>query len=155
LPFQIHALNAGEFQRFFDMDAHELAANNAEIHTVQEYPGFPCRISLADIPVGERALLVNYTHQGKASPYHASHAIFVGESSKTAQPEQDEIPAVIASRLISVRGFNARDRIVGADVVDGADLRDILNEMLSDKDVDYIHLHNAKQGCFAAKVTRV
>jgi hypothetical protein len=62
---------------------------------------------------------------------------------------------VIASRLISVRGFNARDRILGADVVDGADLRDILNEMLSDKDVDYIHLHNAKQGCFAAKVTRV
>ncbi len=44
--------------------------------------------------------------------------------------------------------------MIAADVVDGEELQNTIETFFADTEVDYIHLHNAKPGCFAAKVTR-
>lgn len=41
-----------------------------------------------------------------------------------------------------------------ADVVDGTDLAAALPRMFSDPEIAVVHIHNAKQGCFAASATR-
>jgi uncharacterized protein YbaR (Trm112 family) len=117
-------------------------------------PGYPCRISLVDAEVGEAVILVNFEHQPGESPYQASHAIFVREQAEQAFPTVDEVPDVLATRLISIRAFNKRHYMIAADVVDGVLLAEAIPAMLDDPAVDYLHLHNAKPGCFAARVTR-
>ncbi len=154
MPFQIHSLKSNQFDHYFDMSEKELAKANAVLETVTENPGYPCRVSLADAEVGETILLVNYNHLPEASPYQASHAIYVRKNTPSVELGPDNIPSVISSRLISVRAFDSTHMMRTADVVDGENLKGCLDNMFSDTMISYIHLHNAKQGCFAAKVTR-
>jgi hypothetical protein len=81
-------------------------------------------------------------------------AIFVREHAKRAFPERGEVPEVLTTRLISVRAFDDKHYMVNADVVDGKNLHEVIPAMLGDAGVTYLHLHNAKPGCFAARVTR-
>lgn len=154
MSFQIHALPREPFQSLFKMSEQELNNVQATRVVVDAKPGYPCRVSLADAEVGETVILLNYQHQPADSPYQASHAIFVREHARQAFPGPGEIPDVLATRLISVRAFDERHYMVNADVVDGADLSRVMPEMFQNPKVAYLHLHNARPGCFAARVTR-
>lgn len=153
MSFQIHALPAEPFQPLFGMSEQELAGINATRIVVDQKPGYPCRVSLADAEVGETVILVNHVHQPAESPYRACHAIFVREHAGQAFPERGEIPEVLATRLISVRAFDDRHYMIDADVVDGEDLRMVIPRMFENPAVEYLHLHNARPGCYAARVT--
>ena len=154
MSFQIHSLPAEPFADYFDLSQEELDAKGAHIEVVQECPGTPCRVSMADAEVGETVLLVNYEHQPENSPYQATHAIFVRKDAEQAALAVDEIPVQLSSRLISIRGFDGKHFMREADVVDGQQLGEAIETVFSNPSIDYIHLHNAKPGCFAAKVTR-
>lgn len=155
MPFQIHALPYERFAPLFKLSDAELTRAGAARTVVDATPGTPCRVSLADAEPGETVILLNFEHQPANSPYRASHAIFVRENAKQAFPEVGEVPEVLTSRLISVRAFDGRHYMVDADVVEGADLSEAIPGMLLNPDVSYLHLHNARPGCFAARVTRV
>jgi len=155
MTFQIQALPEDRFSHLFAMTDAELGANNACREVVTASPGTPCRISLADAAVGETVILVNYTHQNAASPYQASHAVYVREDVEQAKPAPGEVPEVFTSRLISVRMFNVAHMMIDADVVEGRDLSKKIPPCFGNEDVSYIHLHFAKPGCFAALVTKV
>jgi len=150
--FQIHPLPASEFTYLAGLSDAELAEKNIQVHISDG--GFPCRVSLADAAAGERVFLLNFEHQPNGTPYRASHAIFVKEGAEENHPEPDAIPASISSRLLSVRAFNARHEIVDAEVIEGTEVSDLIAMFFANPKVDYIHLHYARRGCFAAKVTR-
>jgi hypothetical protein len=152
--FQIHALPAAEFAPLFDLTDAELAERRGRRTIVDAAPGYPCRVSLIDAAVGERVILINYTHQPADNPYRAAHAIFVREHAEQAFPAVDEVPAMLTGRSISLRAFDADDWLVGADVVDGHALSDAIGATFENPDVVYLHLHNAKPGCYAARATR-
>jgi hypothetical protein len=154
MSFQIHALAAEHFQPLFKMSEQELTGVQAARMVVDTKPGCPCRVSLADAEVGETVILVNYEHQPAESPYRSAHAIFVREHAGQAFPKRGEVPEVLTTRLISVRPFDDRHYMVNADVVEGTDLHQVIPAMFRDPAVAYLHLHNARPGCFAARVTR-
>lgn len=154
MSFQIHALPAEPFRSLFARPQNELAKIRASTMVVDAKPGYPCRVSLVDAEVGETVLLINFEHQPGDTPFRASHAIFVREHAERAFPAVGEVPEMLTSRLISIRAFDKRHCMVAADVVDGALLPKAIPAMLDDSEVDYLHLHNAKMGCFVAKVTR-
>lgn len=154
MPFQIHALAEESFQTLFDLSDDELAAVNGRREIVTTNPGVPCRISLADAEVGERVLLVHYHHQPAASPYRSSHAIYVRRGVRQAMPNIGDVPEVIRSRLISVRVFDDSHLMIAAEVTDGEKLSTEIAKQFEDPNAAYIHLHFAKPGCFAARVTR-
>ncbi|RYH09037.1 DUF1203 domain-containing protein [Tropicimonas sp. IMCC6043] len=154
MPFQIQALPMTPFLPLVGASDAELAARNGRRVVAESDSGYPCRVSLRDAAAGETLLLVNFEHLPGASPFRASHAIFVREAAVEASPAPGDIPASIASRLLSVRGFDAADMLQDADVVEGAALAERLERMFAAPEIDYIHVHYAKQGCFAAKVTR-
>ena len=154
MSFQIHALPREQFSELFAMSDEELLARRAVRVRVEQKPGTPCRVSLVDAEVGESVILVNYCHQPSENPYHANHAIFVREGVEQARPVTDEVPEVLASRLISLRCFDQDDMLIDADVVAGKNLANSLKKAFRDDHVAYIDLHNAKPGCYAARVTR-
>ncbi len=58
--FQVFALKKTQFEQFFDLNETELAEKGIKKMIVDEFPGFPCRVSLADAEVGEEVILLNY-----------------------------------------------------------------------------------------------
>jgi hypothetical protein len=154
MNFQIAPLPLAQFAPLFGLSDDELAAHNVVRRIVDRHPGFPCRVSLEDAAIGETVLLMSYEHQAAASPYRSSHAIFVRERAQEARPRVNEIPEVLSRRLLSVRGFDVRGFMVKADVVEGAALAEAIADFFASADVSYLHLHNAKPGCYAARVDR-
>lgn len=154
MGFQLSALDVAQFSHLFNLSDEELAARGVQRMLVTDKPGFPCRVSLRDADVGQTALLLNYEHLDAATPYRASHAIFVEEGASPAVLDRDEIPESIRSRLISVRAFDAEGMMRDADVVEGEVLAPVLQHMFEDQAVDFLHLHNAQRGCYAARVDR-
>jgi len=154
MTFQIHALPADDFTPLFSLSDEDLAARNARRMTVTSAPGFPCRVSMKDAAIGETVILTNHRHQPANSPYQSSHAVYVTKGAAEGTPDIGEVPEMIRSRLLSLRLFSAEDMIVDGDVLEGDDLADALNSAFSNDDVAYAHVHFAKHGCFAARVTR-
>lgn len=154
MSFQIHALPESLFADLFSIPDSELAKRSARRVVVEANPGFPCRVSLADAEVGETVILVNFEHQPNDTPYRSTHAIFVREGVEQAVVEPEEVPEVLRIRLLSVRAFDEAHQIIDADVVDGQELRDTVERLFENPNIAYLHLHNAKPGCFAASVTR-
>ncbi|MEP2703718.1 MAG: DUF1203 domain-containing protein [Roseibium sp.] len=150
--FQIHPLPAAEFAHLSALSDDELAAKNIQVHISDG--SFPCRVTLAEVDRGERVYLLNFEHQAGDSPYRSRHAIFVKDGAQENHPAANVVPASISSRLLSARAFNNRHEIVDAEIVEGTDVSDLIETIFDNPEADYIHLHYAKRGCFAAKVTR-
>ena len=155
MSFRIQGLPVDRFRHLFGLDDVALAAQGARRCHVDRKPGFPDRVEMRDLEPGERALLLNFAHQPADNPYRASHAIFVREGAEAAYDRVDEIPEVMRVRPISLRAFGADDCMVDADLVDGTELRQLIERYLARADVAYLHAHYAKRGCFAARVDRV
>jgi hypothetical protein len=152
--FRITGLDPEKFKDLFARTDEELVAGGARRVVADKTPGFPDRIEMRDLNVGETAILVNYTHLDAASPYRSSHAIYVREGAGQAYDAIDEVPDVLRRRLLSVRVFDEEAMMTNADVIDGTDLRGWITRNFEDPKVAFIDVHNAKRGCFAARVER-
>ncbi len=152
--FQIVSLSKTQFQPYFNMSDTELEKRGVIRQIVRESPGSPCRVSLRDAAVGGTVILLNYEHLPNNSPYQSSHAIFIREHAEQRILAADEIPASISGRLISVRVFDQQQIMIDADCVAGTQLDELLPKLLASPGAQFIHLHNAKPGCFAARVER-
>jgi hypothetical protein len=154
ISYRITGLPAEPFAHLFGLDDGALAKHGAKRYIVDEKPGFPDRIELRDLELGEHALLLNYVHQAADTPYRASHAIFVREGASETYDRINEVPDVMRVRLLSLRAFDADGMMLDADVVDGKDVDGLIQRMLTDTYVDTIHVHSAKRGCFVARIER-
>ena len=154
MSFQITGLRAAQFAALFGLADAQLQQHNARRVVADRHPGFPCRVSLVDAQPGERVLLVNYEHLPVMSPYRSRYAIYVRENASEAQLAIDEIPPVLQQRLLSVRALSAAGMLLDADVVAGRELAGTIERMLAPPQVAYLHVHNARPGCFAARVDR-
>lgn len=154
MDFQITPLDVDAFKHLFALSDDELAARQACRQVVTATPGTPCRVSMQDAEVGETVILFNYQHQPADSPYQATHAVFVRENAKQARLAVNEVPDVIRSRLMSLRFFDHGHMMIDADVVAGDGVADALSSAFENEEIAYVHLHNAKPGCFAAEAHR-
>jgi Protein of unknown function (DUF1203) len=154
MSFQIRGLAFGQFAPLLGLGDEQLQAHNARRLIADRHPGFPCRVSLIDAQPGERVLLVNYEHLPVMSPYRSRYAIYVRENATEAQLAVDEIPPVLQQRLLSVRALSAAGMLLDADVVEGRQLAGTIERLLAPSEVAYLHVHNARAGCFAARVDR-
>jgi hypothetical protein len=154
MHFRISGLSPEPFRPLFRLTEAELAARGAKRMQVDAYPGYPDRITLSEVPVGETVLLVNHTSQMADTPYRASHAIFVWEGADTAYDAVDRIPEVLETRMLSLRGFDRNGMMVDADLAQGAGVPELIARLFADPAVETIHAHNARRGCFAARIER-
>jgi hypothetical protein len=154
MNFLISGLAVASFAPLFGLTREALAEHGIVRRIADRTPGFPCRVSLRDADIGESLLLMNHEHHSVATPYRSSYAILVREYSEEARPAVNEIPQVLQRRLLSVRGFDDAGMLIDADVVEGSTVRSVIDRLFADSQIRYLHLHNAKPGCFAARVDR-
>lgn len=154
MSFRITGLSPAPFRHLFGLCDEELARHNARRYVANAKPGFPDRIGIRDAEPGETVLLVNYEHQPAATPYRASHAVYVSETADTVYDRVGKVPAALATRLISLRAFDADHMIVDADVTEGSVLAPVIERLLANDAVAYLHAHYAKRGCYAARIER-
>jgi len=154
MGFQVIALHKEQFAPLFDLDEEQLKKRDAVRMVVNEKPGFPCRTSLQDAEVGETVILLNYEHLSVDTPYCAKAAIFVRQDANQANLQINELPQSFLDRVVAGRAFDTQGMMVDADIAEGAEQVAMIERLLSLPNVDYVHLHWAKFGCFAAKVVR-
>lgn len=152
MTFQIVPLEAAEFTHLFGASGTDLDAAGAIPCVAEANPGFPCRVSLRDAKPGEKLFLVNYEHMGLPTPYRSAHALFVREDAQEARLESDEVPKMLARRMLSVRAFDVSGMMLDAEVVDGSDAAPVFERLLRLEGTAWLHIHSAARGCYLAKV---
>jgi Protein of unknown function (DUF1203) len=154
MAFRVVGLPASRFEQLYGLSDEALAEKGVRAYLADSKPGFPCRVSLQDVEPGERVLLLNFEHQPAGTPYRSSHAIYVKDGAKEATPEPGEVPEVLRSRMLSVRSFDGDGMMVDADLTEGREAKALFERLLANPNVAYLHVHNAKRGCYAARVER-
>ncbi|MCT2560544.1 DUF1203 domain-containing protein [Chryseobacterium herbae] len=153
--FKFEALNHLDFEYLNDLSETELAENHIKKMIVDKFPGFPCRTTLEDAKIDEMVFLLNYDFHNVNSPYRANGPVFVRANQPTKTYENNEIPVMFNHRLLSLRGYNKEAMMIFADVSEGKFLKEKLSQILENPKIEYIHLHNAKPGCFNCTVKRI
>lgn len=154
MSFRITGLDPAPFRHLYGLSDDELATQGAKRYIADAKPGFPDRVEVRDAEPGETLLLLNYEHQPADTPYRASHAIFVREGAESIYDGIDTIPEPLRVRPISLRAFTEAGEMVDADLVDGSELEPLIGRFLANPEVDYLHAHYAKRGCYAARIER-
>lgn len=154
MSFVIQGLSPAPFLPLFALDAAGLAARNIRRVVADADRGFPCRLSLEDAKQGETLLLLPWEHHDVAAPYRASGPIYVREAAARHAPARfhDALPFAFLHRLLSLRAYDSDGMMRGAEVVQGEDAKPELKRLLAMPGVAYLHIHNARPGCYAARV---
>ena len=154
MTYRIRGLDPAPYRPLFGMADDELAARGIVRMTVTEKPSVPCRVTLEDREIGEQVLLLNHVSHDVANPYRASHAIFVTEGLDEAAEFIDEVPPVLDTRILSLRGFDDQGMMAQAVLTEPGEADEGIRRLFANPDVATIHAHNATRGCFAAKIER-
>lgn len=152
--FQILALDPAPFAPLFEASDDELAALGARRAVVDAVPGYPCRVSLEDAPLGETVLLLTHLHHDVPGAYRASGAIFVRHGVARAECAPGEVPRMLRHRLLSLRAYDAQGEMRDAAVAPGDELEAVLGILMANAQVRYVDIHNAKPGCFNCRAIR-
>ncbi|HSX55064.1 MAG TPA: DUF1203 domain-containing protein [Sphingomonas sp.] len=154
MSYVITGLEPAPFRHLFGLSDAELSIAGAVRMIADARPGYPCRVTLEDAEPGTAVLLVNHEHLPVENPYRSRHAIFVAEGAEQPARFDAAIPEQLRLRLLSVRAFDADDMMIDAEVLDGTGLEAEIERMFADPRAAYLHVHNARRGCFAARVDR-
>jgi hypothetical protein len=67
----------------------------------------------------------------------------------------DAVPEALRSRPLSMRAFDDDGMIVEAELVDGREMAGAVERLFANPGSAYIHVHDARRGCCAARVDRL
>lgn len=154
MTFIVQGLSPEPFRHLYGKPDAELLALGVKRCVADTQPGYPDRIEMRDVAVGESLLLLNHTSMDKDSPYRATHAIFVREGAQTQYRACNEIPAVMSSRMLSLRAFDAEGMMVDAELATGDAVRLAVLRLLRHREVQHIDAHNALRGCYSGRISR-
>jgi len=153
MSFRVLGLSPDQFRPFFAMSDAQLQQLGAR-RVIADNPSMPCRVSMEHAEPGEELLLLNFEHQPANTPYRATHAIYVRKVAAQAFDVVDIVPEVLASRLLAVRAFDAQHMMIDAEVCEGTHASEMFERFLDNSQVSYLQVHNARRGCYAARVVR-
>ena len=152
--FRITGLPAEQFTHPFALSDGELAAQGAVRRIADgRWPGYPCRVSLTDAQEGDEMILLNYEHHAVASPYRMRFAIYVRRGEETFD-RVDEVPAQLRGRTLALRAYDESGMMVGCKLVEGDAVEEVIAGLFANPRADYLHIHYAAPGCYAARVAR-
>lgn len=154
MTYRIRGLDPAQFADRFAMEPGALALSLSQRLTVGPDGYYPCRVSLADAAPGEEILLTNFTNHAVDTPYRNTFAIYVRRKADRAAEFVDRLPPVLRGRPIALRGYTAGGLLHRALLALEDDVDAGIRDLLKDRDIAYIDAHNAKHGCFAARIER-
>jgi len=153
MSFRIIGLAPEDFAHLHLLGDVELAAQGVERVRIEREHVAPCRVTLEDAAPGEEVLLLSYRHQPAHTPYRQAGPIFV-RAGGTGTDVVDQIPPALARRTLSLRAYDSEGAMIDADLTEGAQAPTLIEKMLANANVAYIHAHYARRGCYAARIER-
>jgi len=154
MTFKAIGLDPAQFASWSALNDAELAQRHARRRVADAQPGFPCRVSLQDAEIGERLILLAYEHHAADSPYRAAGPIFVRERATRWNEPVDVVPPALCTRLLSVRAYDAVGMLQQAEVLEGRELESLISGFFAKPTIEYLHIHFARQGCYACRIER-
>lgn len=154
MSFRITGLASEPFLHLYGQSDAALAKLNVLRYRADTCPGFPDRVEMREAKPGETLLLLNHTCQPANTPYQACHAVFILEGATETFDAENEVPEVMKTRLLSLRGFDKAGMMQEGEVVKGSDLEPMIAQIFDNPTVDYIHAHNAGRGCYSGRIDR-
>ena len=76
------------------------------------------------------------------------------ESALATARLRNVVPPQQRDRLLSVRGYDDDGWMHDADVVEGTQLEAVIERFFKDPRLAYLHVHNARRGCYACRIDR-
>src|SRR5206468_368678 len=119
------------YQHLYGLSDEDLAKHGVIRMQADSKPGFPDRIEMRDVELGEFVLLLNHVSQPASTPYHASHAIFIREGAMKNYDQTNTIPEVMRTRLLSLRSFDDAGMMLDADVATGEEITPLIERLFS------------------------
>jgi hypothetical protein len=117
--------------------------------------GFPCRLSLTEVPPGTRLLLFRHRPFSGNGPYAEEGPIFAQPDAVRAEIPKNEVPPFIRSRpFVVVRRYDATEAIVGSELAPGADCAAAISRAFDIGDTAFVHVRSATYGCFLFRAGR-
>jgi hypothetical protein len=154
MTYRIEGLAPDRFRALFALDDEALHAQDARRVVAASDSGYPCRVSLEEARAGEELILLNFVSHDVPTPFRTAYAIYVREQAHEPARFEDEVPPLLASRTLGLRGFDSEGMLhAGLLAMPGeADRR--IRELLADPEIATIHVHSATYGCFLACIER-
>lgn len=154
MDFIVQGLSAKPFRHLYGKSDCALEALGVKRYVADSLPGFPDRIGMRDVEIGESVLLLNHTSMAQSSPYRATHAIFIHEGAEQTYTGVNTIPDVMSRRLLSLRAFDAKGMMLDAEIAQGDEIEAAVLRLLAQEDVLHIDAHNAIRGCYSGRIVR-
>jgi len=154
MNYRVLGVSPERFRPLFDLSDEELASHGAVRSHAKEAHSIPCRVSLTEAEIDDEILLITYPHHETESPYRSIGPIYVRRRATVPYDAVNTLPEMQLRRLSSVRAYDAAGFLLEADVAPGPELERTILRFFGNEDVDVIHVHNARPGCFAFQVLR-
>jgi hypothetical protein len=155
MKYVVSGLESWSFAQLTGLGDDALHGASARRVIADAKPGYPCRVSLEDAEIGEALILQPFAHHVADSPYSASGPIFVRERAVERARIIDKLPEQLRIRLLSIRAYDAHGDLVDATVVEGTAADPVVRQFLERAEVEFLHVHFARHGCYAARIDRV
>lgn len=152
--YRIAGLSPEPFAPWFALDDVQLRAHGMRRVVADAPKRYPCRVSLLDAEPGETLLLLPYEHHPCDGPYRASGPIYVREAAVAAATCENALPAILGTRNLSLRGYDAEGWMLEARTIDGRSAETVLQEIFAQPKVASVHAHNSRTGCFLCRIDR-
>lgn len=154
INFKITAIE-NKYNHLFNLNEEELASKGVVKMLVDQKPGYPCRVSLEDVEIGEEVILFPFEHHKTDSPYKASGPIFIRKNAEKANLEINKIPEMLFKRLQSLRVYDKNGIMIDAKTLEGKEIRKEIKSIFNNDSASYIQIHNANPGCYNCQVNRL
>lgn len=153
MNFKITAIE-NKYNYLFNLNEEDLASKGVVKMIVDKKPGYPCRVTLEDVEIGEEVILFSFEYHKTDSPYKAIGPIFIRKNAKKANLNINEIPEMLFKRLQSLRVYNKNGIMIEAKTLEGKEIRKEIESIFSNDLANYIQIHNANPGCYNCQVNR-
>jgi hypothetical protein len=152
--FRIQAISDQQLCQI-ENGATSLHDNPIQKITVDQSPGYPCRLSLEDAKIGEEVYLFSHQPFTNENPYRETGPVFVRTEADQATLEPGQIPDMIKRRPIIVRSYSADETLLSGDPAEGEDVGQVIQQCLNREGVAFLHIRAALTGCYLCKVEQV
>jgi hypothetical protein len=115
--------------------------------------GYPCRHCLRWANPGEQMILFPFAAVGEG-PYQERGPIFVHAEPCTRYAATENFPAEFRSGRV-IRAYDTRKFVIDARVVNGEQPEAVIDELLQNPEVAFLHVRSATRGCYTMGIERV
>lgn len=135
---------------------HDDLGNKVEIMVNDEENSAPLRCCLTEAPVGEKVALVAYQPFDRPGPYAETGPVLIHVEPCAGYADIHRYPEEFRHRRQILRAYDARgwQAYDAHTIVDGEDAEAVIERILANPNIEFLHSRNVLAGCYMFTIRR-